>query len=69
MSFQIENINDLDQTLFIESILLKDINKKVCIMYLDKGYAAERSYRIQDIVNIYSKETTSSLLLCTIEIS
>jgi hypothetical protein len=63
MSFQIQNINDSEQTLFIESVLLKDFatNKKVCIMYLANGYAAERSYRIQDIINIYTKETTSSL--------
>ena len=63
MSLQIQNINDSDETLFIESVLLQDITikKKVCIMYLANGYAAERSFHIQDIINIYSKETSSSL--------
>ena len=75
MSFtQVENIDsnqDFTNSIFTDSIFINNIsvNKKVCILYLKNGFAAERSFRIQDIINIYKEETGSTLSYLYLEIT
>ncbi len=59
----------LDDTSFYELLQTAATNKKVCILYLTNGYAAERSFRIRDIVDIYKNETGSTIEYLYLEIT
>ncbi len=59
----------LDGTTFYDLLQNAAVNKKVAILYMKNGYAAERSYRIKDIIDIYQKETNNILEYLYLEIT
>jgi hypothetical protein len=58
-----------DNDIFYYVLQSITVNKKVCILYLKNGYAAERSFRVKDIIDIYIKENFSQLEPIYLEIT